>query len=271
MKISIIRKACNLCALTILISACAYIAYADDQPAPKDKAYSGNIVSIDPANRVIKLQKYLFHKSFVLGENCAFATGDKSTASLSDFRPGQHVIINYVDAHGVLVADRVAQKEMVFTGQVRDIRAGTINVRNVGGNKTFSVGQNCSVLLHHDAKGRLADVKLGDQVSVVYEVPGGQLMARKIEKPSVTFMGTLNSIDYNGQTVTVGEKGHGGKLFRLSDDCAVMVNGKPEGRLEDLKAGQAYELSYDSVNGINVVNRIAPARSQGATEVSERR
>jgi len=259
-----------LCALA-LITGCAYSAYADGQMWTREKSYSGNLVSVDPANKVIKVQKYLFHKSFVLGDNCAFALGDKSSASLGDFRPGQQVNVSYVDAHGVLVADRVAQEEMLFYGQVREMNTGTITVRNVGGTKTFAIPANCNVLLQRNARGRLTDVKLGDQVTIVYEVPSGQLMARKIEKKSVTFVGTLNSIDYAGQTVTVGEKGRGGKLFRLSDDCAIMHNGKPEGRLDDLKAGQAYELSYDSVNGINVVDRIALAQSQGETEVSQRR
>lgn len=272
MKTTILRTARTLCA-TVLVLACAVSAYADGQTAAKEKSYSGNLVSIDAANGVIKVQKYLFHKSFVLGHDCALTLGDQSSASLGDFRPGQKVSVSYVDAHGVLVADRVAQENMLFIGQVRDLDpvARSITVWNLGGSKTFALAKHCSVVLHKDAKGRLADVKLGDRVTVVYETPDDRLMAREIERKSITFAGTLNSIDYAAHAVTVGEKGRGGKLFRLSDDCAIMVNGKPEGSLDNLQAGKRYDLSYDTVNGVNVVNRIALARLQGATEISQRR
>jgi len=42
------------------------------------------------------------------GDNCKFTTEGKE-ASLSDFRPGQRVTVNYQDASGVLVADRIAK------------------------------------------------------------------------------------------------------------------------------------------------------------------
>ena len=52
------------------------------------------------------------------------------------------------------------------------------------------------------------------------------------------------------------------KKFNVGDDCAVVINGKPDGKLTDLRPGESLMFSYDEVNGVNVVNRIAPAERQ---------
>lgn len=54
------------------------------------------------------------------------------------------------------------------------------------------------------------------------------------------------------------------KKFNVGDDCAVVINGKPGGKLTDLRPGESLMFSYDNVNGVNVVNRIAPANGSGS-------
>ena len=49
------------------------------------------------------------------------------------------------------------------------------------------------------------------------------------------------------------------KKFNLGDHCAIVINGKLDGRLEDLKPNEKLELTYDAINGVNIVNRIGTA------------
>jgi hypothetical protein len=48
----------------------------------------------------------------------------------------------------------------------------------------------------------------------------------------------------------------------VADNCAIVINGKTDGRLSDLKPNDKLVLSYDEINGVNVVNRIALAEAQ---------
>jgi hypothetical protein len=58
------------------------------------------------------------------------------------------------------------------------------------------------------------------------------------------------------------------KKFNVGNDCAVVVNGKPDGKLTDLRPGESLTFSYDEVNGVNVVNRIAPAGARKSSVAS---
>lgn len=260
MKTMILRTVRTLC-VTVLVSACAVSAYADGKMAAKEKTCSGTITAVDAKEKVIKVQRYLLNKTFVLGENCVLALSNKKEASLGDFRPGQKVNVNYIDASGVLVADRIAQEELRFSGQVRalDRNAHTLRIGHWGTGKTFTIAGDCNVLLNGDAKGGLDDVKVGNRVTVIYEVPANRLTARQIEQRSILFVGSLQAISLSDQTVCAGNGHRKDTVFHLADNCAIIKDGKPEGRLNDLRLGQKYELSYDSVDGVNVVNRIAPA------------
>jgi hypothetical protein len=47
------------------------------------------------------------------------------------------------------------------------------------------------------------------------------------------------------------------KKFNLGDNCAIVIDGKINGRLADLKPNDKLVFSYDEINGVNVANRIA--------------
>jgi len=103
------------------------------------------------------------------------------------------------------------------------------------------------------------DIKLGGHVTVVYNTPKGNWTATRIEHRSLELTGTLGAIDTRARTLTVGKKLIGDKNFHLAGDCAIVENGKINGRLQDLKIGNNYTVSYTTVDGVNIVNRIAPA------------
>ncbi|HXC98150.1 MAG TPA: hypothetical protein VN048_02330 [Verrucomicrobiae bacterium] len=249
-------------AALLLASAGAVCAYADDRMAANEKTTSGTITVLDAKEKVLKIQGMLLAKTFVLGDNCSLAVGNKADASLGEFRPGQKVTVNYRDADGVLVADRVTQDKLFFTGEVVavDGKNRTLTVRHRGGLKSFSLADNCGVTLNAKASGALDAVKPGCHVTVIYETPGGRWVARWIEEPSQQFTGTLGMVNLEDRTITAGKPLLGEKKFHVGDDCAIVINGKVVGpaHLKDLHPGMSCELSYDSVDGVNIVNRIAP-------------
>ncbi len=48
----------------------------------------------------------------------------------------------------------------------------------------------------------------------------------------------------------------------MADNCAIVINGKADGQLSDLRPDEKLVFNYDEINGVNVVNRIAPAEEQ---------
>src|SRR5207245_11502047 len=96
----------------------------DERPAVRAQEYNytGTIRTVDTKEKTLTVKGYFFHKTFNLAENCKFTTEGKD-ASLSDFRPGQRVTVNYQDASGVLVADRIAQVDLRYTGPVAELDA----------------------------------------------------------------------------------------------------------------------------------------------------
>jgi hypothetical protein len=122
--------------------------------------------------------------------------------------------------------------------------------------------------LRDDRNGSLEDVKVGHQVTVVYELPGHSPVARAIEQTSATFVGTLNAIDASARTVKAKQL-IGDKKFNLADNCEIVVNGKPGGSLSDLRLGQKLALSYDEIDGVNVATRIAPADQSTSTDTAK--
>jgi hypothetical protein len=234
----------------------------------KEKTYSGIIISMDDKAKVLKLRNYVFSKSFVLGEDCSLMSSDNKSAALSEFRPGQRINVTYRDASGVLIASKIAQEKLTFTGMVQAINQNdrTLMVHHRGSTEKFTLPEDCTLVLAGDrrsrvenGKGLLENVQPGNRVTVVYEVPEGKMVAREIDQTSKAFVGTLDAVNQMENTISAAEGSHDDQRFHLADGCAIMVNNKPEGRLKNLRVVQKYALSYEVVDGVNVVNRIAPA------------
>jgi hypothetical protein len=75
------------------------------------------------------------------------------------------------------------------------------------------------------------------------------------------FTGTLTAIDLEAKTLKARAM-FGTKKFNVADNCAIVINGRTDGRLSNLKPTDKLVFSYDEINGVNVVNRIAPAGVQ---------
>jgi hypothetical protein len=270
MKTNMLQMA-RTAGLAVLISAGAASAYAEDAMAANDKTSSGTITALDAKGKVLKIRGFMFSRSFVLGDNCTLALDDKTAASLGDFRPGQKVTVSYQDADGVLVADRVTQDRLFFAGEVTAIdgKNRALSVRYHGEVKSFAIADNCGITRNNNASGTLDDIKPGSRVVVTYETPDGHWTAREIGLPSLHFTGTLGAINLADRTVSISKPLLGEKQFHIADGCAVVINGKVTTRLQNLHAGENCELNDDGVNGVNIVNRIAPVVAQEKAETAE--
>jgi len=234
-----------------------------DQVSPQttpDKHYTGNVVAVDSQEHILNVRGWLFGKQFNLGDRCAYVLPGQAVGSLNDLRPGEKIQVTYQKEQGVLVADRIDQVPMSYEGMVKSIdpvnRTLTVHVHAL--DRDFQIASACRIVLRNNLPGAITDIQPGDHVTVTYEVPGDQPTARQIAQTSQTFTGSLIALDLGERTV----KAHGGlntKKFSLADGCAILINGKLDGRLDELKPNERLEFTYDEVNGVNIVNRIAPA------------
>jgi len=258
--------------MSLLLTTAARADQADAPTGP-DKNYTGTVATVDPQERALTLKGVFFDKKFNMGDSCAYVLPDNrnnnNAGALGDLHPGEKVTVSYQNNHGVLVADRVEQLPMRYEGRVKAIdhtgRTLTIHLRAL--DKDFQIASDCRIVLRDDKAGTLGDIQAGDHVAVTYEAPNDQLTAREIAQTSVAFTGSLVAIDLPERTVKARE-GFSTKKFNLADNCIIVINGKTDGRLDDLKPDDRLVFNYDDINGVNVVTRIALAPATPNTMVT---
>jgi len=261
--------------VSVLATVCTLAAYADEQVQASatrtEKSYSGVIASVDPKEKVMTVKGLMFSKAFNVADNCAIAAGGKQEATLNELRPGQKVNVTYKDVRGVFVAKRIVQEKLLYTGSVQsvDLEKRILKVSRKGLGKTFEIPSDCKIVLKDDKTGGLTDVRVGHTITVVYETPHNGPVARQIEQSSATYVGTLDAIDASSRTVKAKHL-IGKKKFNLANNCKIIINGKLDASLSDLRLGQKLTFSYDEADGVNVVTRIGPAEGSSETALSER-
>jgi hypothetical protein len=239
------------------------------QPAGRccERTWSGTVTLINTQDNTVTVKRAWLAKKFNLGEHCAIVAIDKKEAALSDLSPGERVTIRYQHAEGVRVADRIAERALRYGGTVYavDQKAGTLTMeeaplyRPFHAPERFRIASNCRVILWDGREGTLAELQPGEQISVTYELPGGSPVAYRIRDESSTFVGTIEAIDLPDRTLKAKEL-LGEKKFTLGDDCRIFLADERAGHLKDLVLGRKYKFTYEEVNGVNVLNRIAPAQ-----------
>lgn len=247
---------------SLLTVALAMRTFADSQATivPKHDTYTGTVVSVDPKERVLNVKGLFLSKSFNVGDKCTFTYVNEDSRTITGLRPGQKVAVTYQDAKGVLVASEVAQMPMRREGTIKaiDREERTVTLHHRGRSKTFPMAADCEIVLRNNKAGTQEDIQPGHWVTVTYETPGGKAVAWQIAQTSATFTGSLTAIDLNDRTVKA-KQAFGTMKFNLADNCTIVVNGNADAKLRDLKPGDDLVFSFDVINGVNVVNRIATA------------
>jgi Cu/Ag efflux protein CusF len=256
-----------VCASVLTLTAFASAADQATTATKPDKTYTGTIIAVNPNQSTLTVKGLLLSKNFNLGENCSYVLWNKPAGAMTDLRAGEKVKVAYQDASGVLVADRIQQEPMTEQGMVKSIdpAAHTLTLHAGWVDKTIQIPDNCLVTLSGGKTGSFADVQPGYYVMVTYEVPNDKPVAREIEQTGTTFTGELRAVNLNDQTV-VAKSLFGTDTFHLADNCAIVINGKLDGQLSDLKLGERMTFNYEDVNGVKIVNRIA---NETTTQESE--
>src|SRR5206468_12042568 len=110
-------------------------------------------------------------------------------------------------------------------------------------------------------------VQVGDKVTVVCQPRDNQPNAPPIEQLSNTLVAELSDVDLTERTVKAKQL-LGNKTLVLADDCKIALKGKPDASLNDLRLGQTYGFSFNEVDGVNVVNRIASVPAPPVAETA---
>lgn len=258
--------------LSVLSTVVGYEALADNT-APKteaDKTYTGTVSSVSPEGGVLMMRDFFWDKKFNLGSQCTYDLMNKRATSAGGLHNGQKVMLTYVEQDGVRVVSRVEQIPEHYEGWVKSVDADdcrerlTVTLRMRGVDREFVIADNCQVMLNNKRVGRLSDLKKGDRVTVLYETPDGNLYARQIAQMSDKFEGELTAIDVTENTVKAKTL-FDSKKFELGSDCAIETETKTDARLKDLRPGDKVMVSYNQVNGVNVVNRIVRTEAAAFT------
>ena len=258
--------------MTAILGAMLGTASADENAPPAnamDNYYTGHILSVDPQNHMVTVKSWMLSKKqFNLGDNCTYVMLGNQNGTSANLRPGEKVSVRYRDVHGVRIADRIEQEPIQFEGTVAfvDTTNHTLMLHNPGLDKPMEIAANCNVILKNDQSGALTDIRAGDHVTVTYEIPDGVPTARQIAQTSAEFTGKLTAIDLGAGTVKASDT-FSTKKFNVANNCTIVVNGHMDGKLGELRPNERLVFNYDDVNGVNVVNRIAPA-SENATNAT---
>jgi Cu/Ag efflux protein CusF len=242
-----------------------------------EKTWTGTLTAVNAQNKTLTGKEWLVTKTFNLGGNCPIATLDKQQAALSDLRPGEKVKVYYEDVEGVLVARRIAECPLHYDGIVHSVepKTGTVMMEEAPlyqpfrAPHTFRIASDCKLLMRNGQNGTLADVQPGDRISVLYELPGGSPIAYRIRDRSLAVIGTVEAIDFTTRRVQAREAA-GEKPFAVANHCRIILSGEKTGTLKDLATGHRYKFTYEEVNGVNVLDRIAPVQGAKPAETASR-
>jgi Cu/Ag efflux protein CusF len=255
----------------VLTATAVFRASADQSAtaARPEKSYTGTVTAVDLKEHTLDAKGFVLSKKFNLGGACVYTLPDKSAGTVNDLRSGEKVTVSYQNADGVLIADRIEQQAMRYEGMVKtvDPNMHTLTLRDRGMDKQLQIPDDSKIVLRNDQPGMLADIQTGNHVTVTYETPGNTPTAREIAQTSIAFTGTLTAIDLEEKTLKAKAL-FNSMRFNVADNCAIVINGKPDGQLSDLKPDDKLTFSYDEINGVNVVNRIAPAEAQPSSVAS---
>jgi predicted RNA-binding protein len=238
---------------------------AESAASGSGQTYSGTVKEVDLNEHIFKVEgTYLLSKTFNQGAVCTYSFLDNAAGTPDGLHAGQKVTVSYQTVDGVLVASRVVQQPLRYAGYVKSIdsNAHTVTVATGGFSlsKQFHVPDDCHVVLRGNKPGTFADILAGNYVTLTYETPSGLPSVQRIVQTSEQFTGSLTAVDLDAKTVKAKSLLGGSKSFKVGDHCIVNVTGKDSGQLSDLKLEEKLIFSYDEISGVNVVNRIAPAK-----------
>lgn len=175
--------------VTLLLAAAPPAAADPAQSTTAERTYTGLVIDVNTNEQCIQVKRWLLpSKHFWYGRNCTitllYAMLDNGVGTAGNLRRGEKVTVGYESAHGVLVADRIEQQPMQFTGRVEKINPENhlLTLHQWLANKRLPIATNCIIVVQKTRAGTLADIHPGDQVVANYELPGRNPVVWQISK-----------------------------------------------------------------------------------------
>jgi len=254
-------------ALVALLSLAQASPAADNgscNAAMKEKTFTGDVTAVDAPEKTLSVKGFWLTRNFNTAADCKVSLGDKA-AALAELRPGQRVDVRYESDNGVLIARSIAQHDLAYTGRITaiDPAAHKLSVKEGLLTHDLAIAPDCEVSLKGNQAGTWANLQVGDAIRVCYETPNGPHIARRIEQTGDMFTGTIQAVDATSRTIKV-EGAHGERKFNLADSCPIVINGRLNGGMSDLRIGDRVSLSYEDRNGVLVANRVSPMNAATA-------
>jgi len=227
--------------------------------AQKEKSFNGNVTAVDAPDKTLSVKGFFLTRHFTSAADCKVSLEDKAVASLAELRPGDRVAVRYQNAHGVLIARDIVQHDLIYTGHITaiDPAARTLTLKEGIITHNLAIAPDCAVVLKDDKWAALSSLQVGDAVQVIYEPVKGLRVASRIEQKSETFVGTIEAVDATTRSIKAKDL-LSEKKFNLADDCPIVIHGKLNGSLSDLRIGDRVSFSYDNQDGVLVANRVSP-------------
>lgn len=261
--------------VALLLPTLAGRGMAADPTTSNPKSYKGTVKAVDEKEKTFAVGGFWSTRIFNAGDHCKVSMEDKPDAELKDLRPGQRVEVYYHAKDGVHVASQVMQKNLEFTGHIAaiDPASHSIKVKRGSVSEKFAAGDNCKVIGGDNRNRALADLKIGNKVTVSYTVSGGMKVAQRIEQEGSTFAGTIEAIDADSRTLKAQHL-LSEKRFNLAKDCPIVIDGKSDGKLSDLRIGDRLSVYYEEMDGVLVATCVTrdaspPKPAQGQVTRTE--
>ena len=138
----------------------------------------------------------------------------------------------------------------------------------VGTARRFKVNDSTRLTIHNDTA-RLGEYKTGQKVTITYTRQGDLWLAHKVEDTSERYVGTVQAIDAEANTMKVKNL-LTTKKFNLADGCKIVFNNDTSGKLRNVRLGEKVIVNYEDMKGVLVAGRIelaldrAPATDAGS-------
>jgi Cu/Ag efflux protein CusF len=232
-------------------------------PATEEKAFEGDVTAVNQQDKTFSVKDLFFTRTFDMGNDCKISLQDKHGATtLAELHPGQDVVVHYEDYDGVMIARDVSQHDLTYTGHISaiDLGARKLTIKRGIVSHSFVLGPECAVTMQSSKSGTLNNLQIGDSVCVTYEPANGSHVARLIKEKGAEFVGTIDAVDTSHRIVEAKNADNNGaeKKFNLADNCSIVINGKLNGSMNNLRVGERVSFSYDNEDGVYVASRVTP-------------
>lgn len=224
---------------------------AADEQQQATGTSTGQIVKIwTDQNRFTLKDKNGTEWTFQLGKDATIRLNDQDS-KLADLKPEDQVTITYRMMVRDINAGQVAQATAIARGQIQSVLAdqNQFLLKDTQGKEwTFELVQNAKIRLD-DQDSKLADLKQGDQVCIVYEKSGDRLMAqdihsgRAVAQAADVTRGEIKSVSTDRQHLVLKDAAGKERTFQVSQDAKVRVNNE-DSKLVDLKAGEPAAVTF---------------------------